>query len=71
MVIIARDIVRTIGLLSLVRPAGLSVTLRICTTAGDEEILSINYLAFNVYSKTLGDGLPTARYFPFPGFEVN
>ena len=41
----------------------------ICTTAGDEEILGIDNPAFAIYSQTLGDDLPPARY--FPGFEVN
>src|SRR6476646_156025 len=68
-IVVARDIVRTIGPLSLGRPAGLPVRLGICTSAGDEEILGIDNPAFAIYSQTLGDDLPPALY--FPGFEVN
>ena len=65
----ARDIVRTIGPLSLGRPAGLPVRLGIGTTARHETILGIDNPSFAVHSQTFGDGLPPALY--FPGFEVN
>src|SRR4051812_2212549 len=62
-------VVRTVGARPCIRSAGLPVTLGICATTGDYEVLGISHLAFAVHSQTLGDGLPTAQY--FPGFEIN
>src|SRR4051794_5112079 len=66
-VVAARDVVRTIG--ALPRSAGLPVSDEICITVRNENVLSINNLAFAVYSQAFGDGF-SATGRRIAGFQV-